>query len=133
MITPGAGVGDEPGEMGDALPLIDLVGSAQDIDASLDGFTPCVLLQTGEIQCSELQVGVQLGWTVGPPIDLGFGRPATAVRAGSLHWCALLNTGQLKCWGSNYAGQLGLGDRETRGDDSDEMGENLPEVDLGEG
>ena len=39
--------------------------------------------------------------------------------------------GDLKSFGQNWAGHLGYGDTENRGDDSDEMGDNLPVVDLG--
>jgi len=39
----------------------------------------------------------------------------------------------VKCWGSNYSGQLGLGDTNNRGDGPGEMGDNLPAVDLGTG
>jgi len=38
-----------------------------------------------------------------------------------------------KCWGSNLIGQLGLGDTNFRGDGANEMGANLPNVDLGSG
>ncbi len=38
----------------------------------------------------------------------------------------------LKCWGNNHVGQLGLGDDfDHRGDEPGEMGDNLPAVDLG--
>lgn len=33
----------------------------------------------------------------------------------------------------NYYGQLGLGDEEARGDEPGEMGDALPQVDLGAG
>jgi len=38
-----------------------------------------------------------------------------------------------KCWGYNYYGQLGLGDRNDRGARPSQMGANLPSVDLGSG
>src|SRR5690606_9674905 len=53
--------------------------------------------------------------------------------AGQLHTCAMFNDGSVKCWGMNSSGQLGLGDTSNRGDGSNEMGDNLPNVDLGGG
>jgi alpha-tubulin suppressor-like RCC1 family protein len=37
------------------------------------------------------------------------GRIATALASGAGHTCALQDNNQLECWGSNAAGQLGLG------------------------
>ena len=34
----------------------------------------------------------------------------SAIAAGSSHTCAIVNNGDVKCWGYNYFGQLGLGD-----------------------
>jgi hypothetical protein len=42
----------------------------------------------------------------------------------------LLDNQELKCWGNNTNGQLGLGDTAARGDNPNEMGDNLPAVDL---
>jgi alpha-tubulin suppressor-like RCC1 family protein len=39
------------------------------------------------------------------------------IAAGSQHTCALLDDGNLQCWGSNDFGQLGLGHVATIGDD----------------
>eukprot|EP01083_Nonionella_stella_P227834 807988_1 len=50
--------------------------------------------------------------------------------AGRYHSCALSNHNTAKCWGRND-GQLGYGDTNNRGDNGDEMGNDLPEVDLG--
>ena len=68
-----------------------------------------------------------------PVLDLGIGRVATAIAAGSSHTCAILDDKSVKCWGNNRFGELGLGDTNARGDASGEMGDNLPAVDLGTG
>merc|ERR1719361_2315145 len=44
------------------------------------------------------------------------------------HSCALSTLDELKCWGSNEFGQLGLGDAANRGDGSNEMGDDLQDV-----
>eukprot|EP01083_Nonionella_stella_P277128 942142_1 len=51
--------------------------------------------------------------------------------AGYLHNCALSTTNKAKCWGYNADGQLGYGDTNDRGDEANEMGDDLLEIDLG--
>ena len=67
-----------------------------------------------------------------PYVDLGEDRTAKALFARYNYTCATLDNDQLKCWGDNYFGQLGLGDTNNRGDEPYEMSDDLPYVDLGE-
>jgi hypothetical protein len=58
---------------------------------------------------------------------------AIAIAVGEVHACAIMEDHKLKCWGDNFAGQLGLGDARARGAKPSEMGDALPTVDLGTG
>jgi hypothetical protein len=58
------------------------------------------------------------------------GLSALQVAAGNAQTCARLDDGSVKCWGSNVAGELGLGDTQTRGDGPGQMGAALPVVQL---
>eukprot|EP01084_Bolivina_argentea_P138150 243288_1 len=57
----------------------------------------------------------------------------THITTGGYHTCAMSTVNPLKCWGWNGYGQLGYEDTNQRGDGAGEMGNNLPEVDLGTG
>jgi alpha-tubulin suppressor-like RCC1 family protein len=136
--------GDVPGQMGDNLPVIDL-GPGETVSAIAAGQAhSCALLQNGRVKCwgrndngllgigdtdargdDPGEMGAQL-----PVIDLGPGETPTAITASHVHNCALLAAGSIKCWGANEHGELGLGDRKSRGDDPNEMGAELPPVDL---
>merc|ERR1712150_287061 len=66
------------------------------------------------------------------PVDLGDSFTAIAVFTGYQHSCALSNSKDLKCWGHNGYGECGYGDTDNRGDDSNEMGDYLDYVDIGD-
>ncbi len=68
-----------------------------------------------------------------PPIELGTGRTATAVSTNLYNSCAVLDNGSMKCWGRGNNGQLGQGSTETIGNQSGQMGDDLPPIDLGTG
>ncbi len=69
-----------------------------------------------------------------PVIDLGTDRTAIAITvSGANSACALLDHGEVKCWGNNQFGQLGTGSKDNRGDDPGEMGDALRPVPLGAG
>jgi cysteine-rich repeat protein len=135
------------GELGDQLPRVKLGSGRTAVALSGGGTHTCALLDDGSVKCwgdnSRGQLGVEdsfprgdLSRTMGdalPPVDLGTGRTAVAIAAGSGHTCAILDNGAVKCWGGNYAGVLGLGDRFPRGRRPGELGDSLPVVPLGTG
>jgi alpha-tubulin suppressor-like RCC1 family protein len=146
--------GDNQGEMGQALPPVDL-GSGRAILAApfsdgvqgaiaLGSLHTCALIDGGQVKCWGDNAAGQLGQGDRRPraareelgdqlgaIDLGTGRTAVALTAGLYHTCALLDTGAVKCWGDNRFGQLGIGAPDNRGGRPGEMGDDLPAVDLG--
>jgi alpha-tubulin suppressor-like RCC1 family protein len=139
--------GDGPGEMGDALPRVQL-GTGRTAKSLTAGFShTCALLDNDAVKCwgqnslGMLGLGdiINRGGAPGemgdalPSVQLGTGRTAKALAAGYQHTCALLDNGSVKCWGDGLRGALGLGDPGNRGDGPGEMGDNLPSVDLGTG
>ena len=61
-------------------------------------------------------------------IDLS--RPAKAISAGHVHTCALLDSGEVKCWGDGQFGRLGQDSESVIGNDAGEMA-GLQAIDLG--
>ena len=131
--------------MGDNLPFVDLGSDRRAMHVATSRSSTCVILDTAQIKCwGSNQYGILgLGDTKNrgvdpyemgdnlPVVELATGRFAIAIEAGSYHMCAILDNGRIKCWGRNHLGQLGLGDTVARGDDPNEMGDNLPYVNLG--
>eukprot|EP01083_Nonionella_stella_P259754 886501_1 len=149
-----AKIGDGPNEMGDFLPNVDAGIDDDIIQMALGGEHTCVLTNTGKVKCWGWNEFGQCGYghknDVGdspgemgdnlPFVDLGEGWVAIQIALGYYHTCALLSNGTtpnvIKCWGigGNFGnGGLGYGDANTRGDDANEMGDNLPTIDLGTG
>ena len=66
-------------------------------------------------------------------VELGTGRTAVRIAAGSYHTAVILDDGSVKVWGKNQNGQLGQGNRTQLGSSASDMGDNLTAVDLGTG
>eukprot|EP01083_Nonionella_stella_P173510 598757_1 len=64
-------------------------------------------------------------------IDLGINFIPMQIVTGMYHTCALSTGHKAKCWGYNFYGQLGYGDTNKRGDEANEMSDNLLGIDLG--
>jgi E3 ubiquitin-protein ligase HERC3 len=140
--------GNAPNQMGANLPTVDLGPGRTALQLSAGNAHTCARLDNGTVKCwgnnnyGQLGLGFfsqhrgtgpnQMGSNL-PTLDLGPGRTALQISAGSQHTCARLDNGTVRCWGENRLGQLGLGDIRTRGDAPNQMGSNLPTVDLGPG
>ncbi|CAM9641828.1 unnamed protein product, partial [Choristocarpus tenellus] len=136
--------GDEPLEMGDALPAVNLGVGRTAVSVMASGDFTCVILDTLKVTCwgageyGNLGLGSteDLGTFANPlgpslsVVDLGVGYEAFSLGAGP---CAVFSTGGIKCWGKGVYGAHGLGDMDDRGDEAGEMGENLPFVVTGPG
>ncbi len=65
-----------------------------------------------------------------PFVNLGTNFVPEFITAGGAHVCAISKAKEIKCWGFNSSGQLGLGDTNDRGDQPGEMGDSLSAVTL---
>ena len=109
------------------------------------GFHNCALFENGRVKCwgynghghlglgdseergdGEGEMGKNL-----PFLDLGVKEKVIQLEQGLYHGCALFESRRVKCWGRNGLGQLGLEDGSSRGLKVNDMGENLPFLDLG--
>ena len=138
-------LGDGPGEMGDNLSTVNLGTGKTAIAIEAGEHHTCAILNDGSLKCWGKNSATQLGHSYPnhlgdasgemgdnlPVVDLGTGRTAVAVSAGNMHTCALLDNGNVKCWGNGGYGQLGQGNFLTIGHELNSMGDSLPAIDLG--
>ncbi|MGB2278342.1 MAG: hypothetical protein ACPH5Y_08160, partial [Candidatus Poseidoniaceae archaeon] len=78
----------------------------------------CAILDNGSVKCwgrddhgqsGDGGTGLNTNTPSSNPVDLGIGRTAVAIGAGDAHTCAILDNGEMKCWGRHTWGQLGIG------------------------
>jgi alpha-tubulin suppressor-like RCC1 family protein len=118
----------------------------QTIAVSAGGSHSCIVNQDGQVACwgdntygqlglgsASANKGTTMASLTPSYVNLGTGRTAINVSAGYNFTCAILDNGTVKCWGNNDYGQLGVGDKISRGAAAGDMGNNLNVVDLGPG
>ena len=86
------------------------------VKVATGGHHSCAILNDGTVSCwgynnhGQLGDGTQISrYTPTPTLSLGVGVEAVDIVAGGYHSCAVLDDGNVKCWGSNVYGQLGDG------------------------
>ena len=139
-------LGDGSDEMGDKLLAIDFGSSRTAKAISAGGYHTCAILSDNNVKCwgsgNDGRLGQESTDHIGdeedevkdmPVVDLGNGRTAKAISAGSGHTCAILDDDTVKCWGSGMTGRLGYGNLLSLGDESGEMGDELIRVNIGAG
>eukprot|EP01083_Nonionella_stella_P059526 155750_1 len=138
-------IGDGSNQMGAKLLDIDLGSSFKPVQIAPGAFHTCALSTNSTVKCWGYNNYGQLGYgdsdnrgggpnEMGdslPEINLGSSFIPLQIVAGGYYMCALSTNNKVKCWGYNSDGQLGQGDTNNRGDEVNEMGDNLLEIDLG--
>ena len=75
----------------------------------------CAIMTNGSLYCwgknldGELGIGSTTQQTTPQLVNLGSGVKAVDVSVGAAFTCAVTDAGAVMCWGSNYAGKLGIG------------------------
>ena len=149
-------IGDEAGEMGSSMTLVDLPSDRTATQISAGHNSTCAILDNGRLSCWGFGSYGMLGSEdtnhlgdsadeVGEDmhiLDLGQypnGTPLLVddISVGHHHACAITDGGsdanQMKCWGSGIGGALGSENQDNLGDGQFEMGILLPFLDLGTG
>ncbi len=114
-----------PGYYGDGTLCLTKPGYVKEVASSSDH--SCALLEGGSVRCWGFNEYGQLGYgdveytgdderaDARGYVDIGF--EVEQVETGFGHSCALSTTGEVRCWGRNRYGQLGLPNYEMVGDD----------------
>jgi alpha-tubulin suppressor-like RCC1 family protein len=112
---------NEPAAYGD----VTVGGDVTQIDVGLRH--SCAVLATGKVRCWGENESGELGYAGRLPVgddevpasagDVEVGGSVRQISLGAAHTCALLESGTVRCWGSNSRGQLGYPHTWNVGDD----------------
>lgn len=131
--TDNIGDNEHPSDAG----TVDIGGKAIAVTAGSNH--TCALRADGRVLCWGASAGGQLGYgntqTIGDdetpaaagPVNIG--REVIAISAGEQHTCALMNNGQIRCWGVANQGRLGYANNNIIGDN--EVPSSVPSVQVG--
>ncbi len=136
--------GDNPNEMGDKLPLVDLGTESRVKQLGLADEYSCALLVNDKLKCwgkgnfGNLGSGSTATITsVGnalPYVQTDSGKTIISLSVGYFHTCIVFNDQlSVKCVGINKNGQLGQGDTVNRGAAQPTLFLNIPNIKLGTG
>ena len=139
--------GSAASQLGDSLLAINLGAGRTAVKLTGGANHVCALLDNSTVKCFGSSFYGQLGYentlNVGDVVgsmgdsllalNLGPGRTVLSIAGGHSHNCALLDNGNVKCWGRNQFGQLGAGDVANRGDVVGTMGDSLPALPFSDG
>ncbi|MFT6631004.1 MAG: alpha-tubulin suppressor-like RCC1 family protein [Bacteriovoracaceae bacterium] len=142
-----ATIGDQGGEMGAALVVADMGTTSFPISIHSKGYHNCAIFNDGGLKCwgqnnyGQLGIGNTTqkgdgGSEMGdflPFIDVGTGETVVSIDMSDRTTCVITSASELKCWGENGYGQLGIGSIDRIGNGPSEMGDNLIPVSLGTG
>jgi alpha-tubulin suppressor-like RCC1 family protein len=125
------------GDQADEMPPVETPVSGAPQQVAAGESHVCVLMTTGDVHCwgEGTGLGYGTGMNVGdmagelPSAQVQLGGIVKQIAAGRGYTCALMQDGEVRCWGDSYFGQLGYGDMETIGDEPGEM--PPPDVALG--
>ena len=116
-------LGDGTGIDGDVYSTtpVDVVGLGSGVsEICAGGYHSCAVLTSGQVRCWGWNMYGQLGTglttptfsnvpvAVVDPSGMGLLAGITDVTCGSTHTCARTSTGEMRCWGNNSRGQLGI-------------------------
>ena len=138
-------IGDQAGEMGEDLAAVEFGVGLTALQITCGHSHACAILNSGSVKCwgegESGQLGTGSTHDIGSEkeemgdmllsVALGKGSKAVQISAGDAYTCALLENMQVKCWGENSSGQLGIGTPNGVGTAKSHMGKALVTVDLG--